>query len=156
MGSQTAAGLLALVGIFDIAGTLASGWLTDRVYSRILLAVYYGGRGLSLLAIDAVLGPNVQPGLWVFIVFYGLDWVATVPPTVALCRQHFGLSDSGIVFGWVFASHMVGAGVGASIAGWVRESSGSYSSAWLLAAALCFASVALALSIPRRPRIPAQ
>ncbi len=150
MGTQTAAGLLALVGIFDIAGTVASGWLTDKVDSRILLAIYYGGRGLSLLAIDAVLGPNVQPSLWVFIVFYGLDWVATVPPTVALCRQHFGLADSGIVFGWVFASHMVGAGVGASIAGWVRESSGSYSSAWLFAAGLCFVSVVIALSIPRR------
>ena len=149
MGTQTAAGLLALVGIFDIAGTVASGWLTDRVDSRVLLAIYYGGRGLSLLAIDAVLAPDVQPALWVFIVFYGLDWVATVPPTVALCRQHFGLSDSGIVFGWVFASHMVGAGVGASIAGWVRESSGSYSSAWLFAAGLCFVSVVIALSIPR-------
>lgn len=150
MGTQTAAGLLAVVGIFDIAGTVASGWLTDKVDSRILLAIYYGGRGLSLLAIDAVLGPNVQPSLWVFIVFYGLDWVATVPPTVALCRQHFGLADSGIVFGWVFASHMVGAGVGASIAGWVRESTGSYNSAWLFAAALCFVSVVIALSIPRR------
>ncbi|KGN38241.1 MFS transporter [Knoellia subterranea] len=149
MGTQTAAGLLALVGIFDIAGTIASGWLTDRVDSRILLAIYYGGRGLSLLAIDAVLGPDVQPGLWVFIVFYGLDWVATVPPTVALCRQHFGIEDSGIVFGWVFASHMVGAGVGASIAGWVRTESGSYHSAWLLAAGLCLASVFVALSIPK-------
>lgn len=154
MGTQTAAGLLALVGIFDIAGTVASGWLTDRVDSRILLAVYYGGRGLSLLAIDAVLAPNVQPTLWVFIVFYGLDWVATVPPTVALCRQHFGLTDSGIVFGWVFASHMIGAGVGASIAGWVRTSTGSYSSAWLFAAGLCFASVLIALSIPRRRDLP--
>ncbi|KGN33863.1 MFS transporter [Knoellia sinensis KCTC 19936] len=153
MGTQTAAGLLALVGIFDIAGTIASGWLTDRVDSRILLAIYYGGRGLSLLAIDAVLGPNVQPGLWVFIVFYGLDWVATVPPTVALCRQHFGIEDSGIVFGWVFAAHMVGAGVGASIAGWVRTESGSYSSAWLLAAVLCFASVVIALSIPKRAKV---
>ena len=150
MGTQTAAGLLALVGVFDIAGTIASGWLTDRVDSRILLAVYYGGRGLSLLAIDAVLAPDVQPALWVFIVFYGLDWVATVPPTVALCRQHFGLADSGIVFGWVFASHMVGAGVGASVAGWVRTSTGSYGSAWLLASGLCFASVVVALSIPRR------
>jgi MFS family permease len=149
MGTQTAAGLLALVGIFDIAGTVASGWLTDKVDSRVLLAIYYGGRGLSLLAIDAVLAPDVQPALWVFVVFYGLDWVATVPPTVALCRQHFGLADSGIVFGWVFASHMVGAGVGASIAGWIRASSGSYSSAWLFAAGLCFASVVIALSIPR-------
>ena len=91
------------------------GWLTDRMDSRVLLAIYYGVPGLSLLAIDAVLAPNVEPGMWVFIVFYGLDWVATVPPTVALCRQHFGIKDSGMVFGWVFCAHMVGAGIGASI-----------------------------------------
>lgn len=156
MPQTTAAWLLALVGIFDIAGTIASGWLTDRVDSRWLLAIYYGGRGLSLLAIDAVLAPEIEPGMWVFIVFYGLDWVATVPPTVALCRQHFGVADSGVVFGWVFASHMVGAGIGASVAGWLRTTTGSYSSAWILAAVLCFISVALALSIRRTsPRNPA-
>ncbi|HET6967655.1 MAG TPA: MFS transporter [Ornithinibacter sp.] len=151
MPATTAAGLLAVVGIFDIAGTVGSGWLTDRVDPRLLLAGYYAGRGLSLLALDAVLAPGVEPGMWVFIVFYGLDWVATVPPTVALCRTHFGLEASGVVFGWVFASHMVGAGVGASVAGWVRTSEGDYHWAWLLAAVLCFAAVALALSIPRRP-----
>lgn len=153
MAQTTAAWLLALVGIFDIAGTLASGWLTDRVDSRILLAIYYGGRGISLLAIDAVLAPGIEPGMWVFIIFYGLDWVATVPPTVALCREHFGLRDSGVVFGWVFAAHMVGAGVGASIAGWIRTATGSYSSAWIMAAVLCFLSVGLALSIEKRPRL---
>ena len=103
MPSTTAAGLLAVVGIFDIVGTVGSGWLTDRVDPRWLLVAYYGGRGLSLLALDAVLAPGIEPGMWVFIVFYGLDWVATVPPTVALCRIHFGLADSGVVFGWVFA-----------------------------------------------------
>lgn len=152
MPSTTAAGLLALVGIFDIAGTIASGWLTDRVDPRWLLAGYYAGRGASLLALDAVLAPGIEPGMWVFIVFYGLDWVATVPPTVALCRTHFGLESSGVVFGWVFAAHMVGAGVGASVAGLVRTSQGDYHWAWLIAAAMCFAAVALALSIPRRAR----
>jgi sugar phosphate permease len=151
MGTQTAAGLLALVGIFDIAGTVASGWLTDKVDSRVLLAIYYGGRGLSLLAIDAVLAPDVQPALWVFVVFYGLDWVATVPPTVALCRQHFGLADSGIVFGWVFASHMVGAGVAASYAGWVRTSTGDYFTAWLTAGGLCLFAALACLAISRSP-----
>ncbi|WP_377640456.1 MFS transporter [Oryzobacter terrae] len=151
MPATTAAGLLAVVGIFDIAGTIGSGWLTDKVDPRLLLVGYYGGRGLSLLALDAVLAPGVEPAMWVFIVFYGLDWVATVPPTVALCRTHFGLQDSGVVFGWVFASHMVGAGVGASVAGWVRTSQGDYHWAWLFAAVLCFAAVAIALSIPRRP-----
>ncbi|MBM6399884.1 MFS transporter [Phycicoccus sonneratiae] len=149
MPATTAAGLLAVVGIFDIAGTVGSGWLTDRVDPRLLLAGYYLGRGVSLLALDAVLAPGVEPGMWVFIVFYGLDWVATVPPTVALCRTHFGLEDSGVVFGWVFASHMVGAGVGASVAGWVRTAQGDYHWAWLGAAVLCFAAVAIALAIPR-------
>jgi predicted MFS family arabinose efflux permease len=149
MPSTTAAGLLAVVGIFDIAGTIASGWLTDRVDPRWLLVAYYGGRGISLLALDAVLAPDIAPSMWVFIVFYGLDWVATVPPTVALCRTHFGLADSGVVFGWVFAAHMVGAGVGASVAGWVRTSQGDYHWAWVVAAALCFASVAITLSIPK-------
>jgi MFS family permease len=149
MPATTAAGLLAVVGVFDIAGTIGSGWLTDRVDPRWLLVAYYGGRGISLLALDAVLAPGIRPGMWVFIVFYGLDWVATVPPTVALCRTHFGLADSGVVFGWVFASHMVGAGVGASVAGWVRTSQGDYHWAWVVAAALCFASVAITLSIPR-------
>ena len=94
----TAAGLLALVGIFDIAGTLASGWLTDRYDPRVLLFVYYVLRGLSLLVVPTVLGPAVAPDLFLFIVFYGLDWVATVPPTMALCREHFGLERSSIVF----------------------------------------------------------
>ena len=154
MPATTAAWLLAVVGVFDIVGTIGSGWLTDRYDSRWLLAAYYLGRGLSLLAIHQVLAPGIEPGMWVFIVFYGLDWVATVPPTVALCRQHFGLERSGVVFGWVFAAHMVGAGVGASIAGWIRTASGSYHAAWLLAAVLCFVSVAIALSIPR-PTPPA-
>ncbi len=149
MPATTAAGLLAVVGIFDIAGTIGSGWLTDKVDPRLLLVGFYGGRGLSLLALDAVLAPGVEPAMWVFIVFYGLDWVATVPPTVALCRTHFGLQDSGVVFGWVFASHMVGAGVGASVAGWVRTAQGDYHWAWLFAAVLCFAAVAITLSIPR-------
>lgn len=151
MPPTTAAWLLALVGIFDVIGTIGSGWLTDRMDARWLLALYYGGRGLSLLAVDAVLAPGVEPAMWLFIIFYGLDWVATVPPTVALCRQHFGLADSGVVFGWVFAAHMVGAGVGASVAGWIRTDQGSYHFAWLTAAALCFASVAIALSIRRTP-----
>lgn len=150
MPATTAAGLLALVGIFDVAGTIASGWLTDRVDARLLLLVYYALRGLSLLTIDAVLAPHVAPGMWVFIIFYGLDWVATVPPTVALCRQHFGIERSGVVFGWVFAAHMVGAGIGASVAGWVRTDTGGYGLAWLTAAGLCFVAAVLCLTIPRR------
>ena len=151
MAATTSAGLLALVGIFDIAGTIASGWLTDRVDPRYLLFGYYFLRGLSLLTVDWLLGPEVHPSLFLFIVFYGLDWVATVPPTVALCRMHFGVARSGVVFGWVFASHMVGAGVAASFAGWVRQADGDYLVAWLTAGALCLLAAAASLTIPRPP-----
>ncbi len=152
MPATTAAGLLAAVGVFDIIGTLASGWLTDRVDPRYLLVAYYGLRGASLLTINALLGPTVQPSMWAFIVFYGLDWVATVPPTMALCRTHFGVADSGVVFGWVFASHMVGAGVSASVAGWLRTHEGTYATAWIFAAVLCFAAAVMAITIPRAGR----
>lgn len=144
----TAASLLALIGIFDIVGTVASGWLTDRVDSRYLLLVYYLLRGLSLLAVPYLLADVVHPSLFVFIVFYGLDWVATVPPTVALCRAHFGPERAGVVFGWVFAAHMVGAGVAASFAGLVRQETGDYHAAWMTAGALCLLAAAAVLLIP--------
>src|SRR3954471_16073764 len=101
MPPTTAASLLALIGVFDIVGTVGSGWLSDRIDPRLLLVVYYGLRGLSLLGLSWVLGSSVNPPLLVFVVFYGLDWVATVPPTVALCRQAFGIERAGVVFGWV-------------------------------------------------------
>ncbi len=150
MPATTAAGLLALIGVFDIVGTIASGWLTDRVDPRLLLLAYYGLRGLSLLLVPAVLGPEVEPNLFLFIVFYGLDWVATVPPTIALCQNHFGSQRAAIVFGWVFASHMVGAGIAASYAGWVRHSSGDYLMAWITAGALCLVAAFACLAMPRR------
>ena len=151
MPATTSASLLALIGIFDIVGTVASGWLTDRVDSRYLLFTYYFFRGLSLLVVPWLLAAHVHPSLFVFIVFYGLDWVATVPPTVALCRQHFGIERAGVVFGWVFAAHMVGAGVAASFAGWVRQVNGDYFSAWMTAGGLCLGAAALCLLIPRHP-----
>ena len=152
MPETTSASLLALIGIFDIIGTVASGWLTDRVDSRYLLFGYYFFRGLSLLVVPYLLADVVHPSLFVFVLFYGLDWVATVPPTVALCRQHFGLESSGVVFGWVYASHMVGAGVAASFAGWIRTSQGDYFSAWLTAGGLCLAAACACLMIPRLVR----
>ncbi len=151
MPATTSATLLALIGVFDIIGTVASGWLTDRVDSRYLLFGYYFFRGLSLLAVPWLLAPHVHPSLFFFILFYGLDWVATVPPTVALCRQHFGIDRSGVVFGWVFAAHMVGAGVAASFAGWVRTEQGDYLAAWLTAGGLCLGAALACLLIPRRP-----
>jgi predicted MFS family arabinose efflux permease len=149
MPVTTSASLLALIGVFDIIGTVASGWLTDRVDSRYLLFGYYFFRGLSLLVVHHLLGPQVHPSLFVFIVFYGLDWVATVPPTVALCRQHFGVERASVVFGWVFASHMVGAGVAASYAGWIRQSTGDYMIAWMTAGSLCLLAAGLCLYIPK-------
>ncbi|WP_172627328.1 MFS transporter [Zafaria cholistanensis] len=155
MPATTAAGLLAIIGVFDIAGTVLSGWLTDRFDPALLLVAYYGLRGLSLLFINTMLAPAIEPPLWIFIVFYGLDWVATVPPTVALCREHFGIQRAGIVFGWVFAAHMVGAGIASTAAGWIRESTGSYALAWMSAAVLCGVA-ALSLCVIRSPgrRLP--
>ena len=146
-----AAGLLAVVGIFDIVGTIASGWLTDRVNPRYLLVAYYGFRGLSLLILPYLLSATVQPPIVFFVVIYGLDWVATVPPTVALARELFG-ADGPIVFGWVFAAHQIGAAIAATTAGLVRDAYGSYTPAWLGAAGLCVIAAIVSASIARRPR----
>lgn len=149
MPTTTAASLIAAVGIFDLIGTIASGWLTDRVDPRYLLITYYGLRGLALLSVPVVLGPGVEWPLLFFIVFYGLDWVATVPPTVQLCREAFGLERSGVLYGWVFASHMVGAGVAASFSGWIRQTQGDYNIAWFVAAALAMVAAASIIFIPK-------
>ena len=153
MPTGTATSLLAVVGIFDLIGTIASGWLTDRVSSVYLLVAYYGLRGLALLTVPAVLGPHVEPPLLFFIVFYGLDWIATVPPTVQLCREYFGLSKSGVVYGWVFASHMVGAAIAAAFAGWIRQTNGSYTIAWYTAAILCLIAAGSMFLIKRVPTL---
>ena len=153
MPTGTATSLLAVVGIFDLIGTIASGWLTDRVSSVYLLVAYYGLRGLALITVPAVLGPHVEPPLLFFIVFYGLDWIATVPPTVQLCREYFGLSKSGIVYGWVFASHMVGAAIAAAFAGWIRQTNGSYTIAWYTASILCLVAAASMFLMKRMPTL---
>ena len=137
MPATTAAGLLAVVGVFDFVGTILSGWLTDRFDSRVLLVIYYSLRGLALFSVPFVLGPTVEPPLIFFVIFYGLDWIATVPPTIELIRRYFGLAKTGIVWGWVFASHMVGAGIAAAYAGIIRDLQGSYLVAWITAALLC-------------------
>ncbi len=151
MPLESAASLLAIVGIFDFMGTIASGWLSDRVSSVWLLFSYYGLRGLALLTVPTVLGPTVGWPLLFFIVFYGLDWIATVPPTVQLCRQHFGLARSGVVYGWVFAWHMIGASIAAIFAGTIRETQGSYTIAWYTAAALCIFAALLVLTLNKMP-----
>lgn len=146
MAPTMAASLLALVGVFDVVGTIFSGWLTDRIDPRALLAGYYTLRGLSLLVLPSLFAPDTQPSMWVFIVFYGLDWIATVPPTVALCRDRFG-ADGPIVFGWVFASHQLGAALAATGAGVIRDTNGTYDLAWYLAGGLCVAAAVMSLSI---------
>jgi sugar phosphate permease len=151
-----AASLLALVGVFDVVGTIASGWFTDRYDPRLLLLVYYIGRGLSLLALPSLLSPHTNPSTWVFILFYGLDWVATVPPTVALCRKYFA-GSAPIVFGWVFAAHQLGAALAASGAGFIRDVQGSYDLAFYIAALLCVIAAALCLLAgltSTRPTLP--
>ncbi|USQ79382.1 MFS transporter [Ornithinimicrobium faecis] len=155
MPLTAAASLLAIVGVVDIIGTIGSGFLTDRIDPRILLAVYYTLRGLSLMALPALFGPDVQPSMWAFIIFYGLDWVATVPPTVALCQHHFG-EKAPMVFGWVFASHQIGAAVAATGAGLIRDIHGSYDFAWLGAGALCLVATAFSLLIPRARQLTPQ
>lgn len=144
MPAATAAGLLAVVGVFDILGTLASGWLTDRFDPRKLLAIYYSFRGVSLLLLPWLLSDQVSTSMIVFIVVYGLDWVATVPPTVILCRRIFG-SRGTIVFGWVFAAHQVGAAIAAFGAGIVRDVFGEYTFAWWGGAAMCVIAAVLSM-----------
>ncbi|WP_245645724.1 MFS transporter [Pseudonocardia acaciae] len=148
MPPTVAASLLAVVGIFDLVGTVASGWLTDRFDPRYLLLVYYVLRGVSLLLLPPLFGPEVRPDMLAFIIFYGLDWVATVPPTLALCRRHFGTSAP-VVFGWVFASHQVGGALAAFVAGVVRDELGSYDLAWYGGGALSVLAGGLSLLVRR-------
>ncbi len=150
MPQTAAASLLAVVGIFDIVGTIFSGWLTDRYDPRFLLGMYYTLRGASLFLLPSLFGDAVHPSMLAFILFYGLDWVATVPPTMALCRNAFG-ERGPIVFGWVFASHQLGAAAAALAAGVVRDQLGTYDLAWYAAGALCVVAASLCVSIRYRP-----
>jgi sugar phosphate permease len=139
MPEVQAASLLAVMGICDLVGTTASGWLSDRFDNRVLLFSYYGLRGLSLLYLPYGFVSEGH-GLSIFAIFYGLDWIATVPPTVALARQAFGAEKVGLVFGWVLASHQVGAALAASFAGFIRTTEGSYDRAFIIAGGLCLAT----------------
>ncbi len=133
--SVTAASMLAMMGIFDFIGTIGSGWLSDRYDNRALLFVYYGLRGLSLLYLPA--SSFTVYGLSFFAVFYGLDWIATVPPTARLSAETFGPQRAGVAFGWIFAAHMVGAAVAADGAGLSRTHLATYIPAFYVAGALC-------------------
>jgi sugar phosphate permease len=149
-----AAGLLAMMGIFDILGTTASGWLTDRVSSRLLLCAYYVLRGVSLLFLPMTLVNGGAQGLGWFAIFYGLDWVATVPPTVRLTSESFGRENTGVVYGWISASHQLGASMAAFGAGTIRTMMGDYRMAFWIAGALCIAAGFSFVTVGRRALLP--
>ena len=146
-----AAGLLAMMGILDLAGTTLSGWLSDRYNNRYLLAWYYGLRGLSLLGLPQALEGHSW-GLTVFAVFYGLDWIATVPPTVRLTADAFGRRQVGVMFGWIFACHQIGAALAAFGAGAVRTLMGDYLGAFITSGLMCMFAVGLVLRIGGRDK----
>jgi len=143
-----AAGLLALMGVFDLVGTTASGWLTDRYDPRKLLFIYYGLRGISLMIL-----PYTDFSLYslsIFAVFYGLDWIATVPPTLRLATDVFGDQDAPVVFGWIVAGHQIGAATAAWMGGFVREATGSYLMAFVLSGATGILAAVIALLVKRQ------
>jgi len=147
LAAVTAAGVLAMMGMFDFVGTIGSGWLSDRFDSRYLLAWYYGLRGLSLIFLPFT--DFTFYGLSLFAVFYGLDWIATVPPTVKLTADRFGREKAGMVFGWIFAGHQIGAAFAAYGAGLTRTELGTYVPAFFAAGALCLIATVLCLCIGR-------
>jgi len=149
VGAVTAASTLALMGAFDFVGTIGSGWLSDRYDNRALLFVYYGLRGLALLYLPA--SSFSIYGLSLFATFYGLDWVATVPPTVRLTAEAFGRERAGAAFGWIYAAHMAGAATAAYGAGYSRSVLQTYLPALYAAGALCLVAAALVWLIERRP-----
>jgi predicted MFS family arabinose efflux permease len=151
----TAAGMLALMGTMNFVGTIASGWLTDRYNPRRLLACYYAFRGVSLFLLPFVTSTG---GLAVFAILFGLDYIATVPPTTALVADIFGRKHVGAVFGWVFCAHQIGAALAAWLGGVARDMTGDYGPAFLAAGALAVTAAALSLQIGHakaRPQIEA-
>ena len=147
MGEVTAASLLALVGVFDVVGTVFSGWLTDRYDPRKLLFVYYFFRGLSLFLLPSILFATVHPSTLVFVIFYGLDWVATVPPTILLCRQVLGPNRGTVVYGWVFAAHQVGGSTAAFGAALLHTKFGDYATAFYISGLMCIVTSYFVLRI---------
>ena len=152
----TAASMLAAMGVFDLIGTTASGWLSDRIDPRKLLVWYYTFRGLALLFLPAAYQLGV-PALAGFVVFYGLDWVATVPPTVKLVSEKFGKERVGPVFGWIFAAHQLGGSAAAFLAGVEHTWLGDYLVAFLVAGGLSILAAGLVMGIRgAAPRLPVE
>lgn len=142
----TASGILAILGAMNFVGTIASGWLTDRYDPRKLLCIYYVFRGISLLLLPYAVTPDLMIP---FAILFGLDYIATVPPTVALVADHFGRQNVGTVYGWVFAAHQLGAAFAAWGGGHIRDTFGAYNVAFFMAGALAVAGGLLALGIRR-------
>jgi MFS family permease len=151
MPEVQAASALAMMGAFDFVGTILSGWLSDRFDNRWLLFWYYGLRGLSLLYLPS--STFTLYGLSLFALFYGLDWIATVPPTVKLAANTFGREKAGMMFGWIFAGHQLGAATAAFGAGFSRTEFATYLPAFYIAGAMCLVAALLALAIRRGPRV---
>jgi len=149
LGPVPAASVLAMMGAFDLVGTILSGWLSDRFDNRKLLAWYYGLRGLSLLWLPY--SGFTLYGLSLFAMFYGLDWIATVPPTVRLTATTFGKEKAGMVFGWIFAAHQLGAAVAAFGAGQVRTLLLTYNPALFTAGAACLVAALMVMAVRLRP-----
>jgi len=141
--------LLALVGVFDVIGTLFSGWLTDRYDPRKLLFFYYGLRGLSLFLLPSILFSSIHPSTLVFVIFYGLDWVATVPPTIMLCRAVLGPQRASVVYGWVFAAHQIGGAAAAFGAAILRVQLGDYAVAFYISGLMCIITAYFVLQIAK-------
>ena len=149
MGETVAASLLALVGLFDVVGTILSGYLTDKYDPRKLLFFYYGLRGLSLFLLPSILFSTLHPSTMVFVIFYGLDWVATVPPTLMLSRAILGPQRTTVVYGWVFVGHQIGASIAAFGAAVLRVHFGDYAIAFYISAAMCLVSAYAVLQIAK-------
>ncbi|MFI5267690.1 MAG: MFS transporter [Chloroflexota bacterium] len=154
----TAAGILATMAIFNIVGTTCSGWLSDRVDNRVLLCVYYLTRGISLLFLPYAFGLGMA-GLFGFMIFYGLDWIATVPPTVGLVGKVFGQRNAPVIFGWIAAAHQLGSGFAAFGAGALRTWMGDYQIAFMSSGLLCLIAAGVVIRIGRgagRPTVSAR
>ena len=150
MSEVTAASLLALIGVFDVVGTIFSGYLTDRIDPRKLLFFYYFLRGLSLFLLPSILFSTLHASTLVFIIFYGLDWVATVPPTIVLCRTILGPERATVIYGWVFAAHQIGGSVAALGAALLRVKFGNYAVAFYIAGSLCLGASYIVLQIGKK------
>jgi MFS family permease len=149
MPTTLAASLLAMVGVFDVIGTVFSGWLTDRYDPRKLLFFYFGLRGLSLFLLPSILFSSIHPSTLVFVIFYGLDWVATVPPTIMLCRAVLGPQRASVVYGWVFVGHQIGGAVAAFGAAILRVQIGDYAVAFYISGLMCIITAYFVLQIAK-------